>query len=664
MYSAATPVNAIRLPAPELYAERSDPQDSWLDGVGTTVTGLPVLLFPGLQAYRLSHISRATGRHGAALSDLDDAALGKWRQSLWLDIRQNRFTYPNVARSFALIREVAFRTTGMRHYDVQLLGGYAMLKGMLAEMETGEGKTLTATLPAATAALAGIPVHIVTVNDYLAYRDAETMGPIYRALGLTVGHVVHGMSPEARREAYLCDVTYCSNKEITFDYLRDRMTLGQDASNLRLKTERLYGESSRSRRLVMRGLHFAIVDEADSVLIDEARTPLIISTETDPAEEQERAERALKLIEGLERDTDYRIIAAESIVEITEAGKKRLAEVAAGEDDFWSGKIRREEAARQALTAAHLFRRDEHYLVRDGKVEIIDEYTGRVMPDRSWGQGLHQLVEVKEGCAATAQKLPVARMTYQRFFRRYRRLAGMTGTAREVAGELWSLYRLPVVTVPTHMPLRRTRKPDRIFATAERKWREITLRIAELHRRGQPVLLGTRSVATSEIASEYLTTAGLEHSVLNAAQDEHEAQIIAEAGQKGRITIATNMAGRGVDILLGKGVAELGGLWIIMSERHDAGRIDRQLLGRSGRHGEPGCNEVLLSLEDPLLVDNGRAISTLLARLGGPVRHWIGRKAFDGAQHRAERLHSRMRRQLVKLDKQLGTLLAFSGRME
>ncbi len=664
MSSVATPTTAVRLPAPELYAERRDQQESWLDGVGTAVAGLPVLLFPGLQSYRLSHIVRAAGRHAASLRELDDAALAKWRHSLWLEIRQNRFTYRNVARSFALIREVAVRTTGMRHYDVQLLGGYAMLKGMLAEMDTGEGKTLTATLPAATAALAGIPVHVVTVNDYLAHRDAETMGPIYRALGLTVGHVVHGMSPEDRREAYLCDVTYCSNKEITFDYLRDRMTLGRDTSNLRLKTERLYGESSRSRRLVMRGLHFAIVDEADSVLIDEARTPLIISTETDPAEEQEQAERALVLIEGLERDTDFTISAAETLVELTDAGRERLAEIAAGGDDFWSGRIRREEAARQALTAVHLFHRDEHYLVRDGGVEIIDEYTGRVMEGRSWGEGLHQLVEVKEGCRATGQKLPVARMTYQRFLRRYRRLAGMTGTAREVAGELWSVYRLPVVTVPTHRPLRRTRMPDRIFDTADRKWREITRRIAELHRRGQPVLLGTRSVATSEIASGFLSEAGLEHRILNAAQDEHEAQIIAEAGQKGRITIATNMAGRGVDISLDEGVMALGGLWIIMSERHSAGRIDRQLLGRSGRHGEPGCNEVLLSLEDPLLADDGRSLSTFLAGLGGPARHWTGRKAFDRAQRRAERLHSRMRRQLVKLDRQLGTLLAFSGRME
>ena len=664
MYSRASSTNAVRLPPAELYAERRDQTDSWLDAVGHAVTGLPALLLPGLQANRLSHIAATAGRHASELREMDDATLGNWREQLRLDIRQAHFTCRNVARSFALIREVATRVTGMRHYDVQLLGGYAMLKGMVAEMETGEGKTLTATLPTCTAAFAGMPVHVITVNDYLAQRDAETMGPIYRALGLTVGWVVHGMSPEERRAAYLCDITYCTNKEVAFDYLRDRLVLGNDVSNLRLKMERLYGETSRSNRIVMRGLHYAVVDEVDSVLIDEARTPLIISRESNPEDEQRRAEQALKLVETMERGRDFSINLDQRRVELTVPGREKLAELADRIDSPWKSRIRREEAARQALAAISLFMRDEHYLVREGAVKIIDEYTGRIMADRSWGEGLHQMIEVKEGCPATPRKVPLARMTYQRFFRRYRHLAGMTGTARETAGELWSVFGLPVVTVPPNRPLRRTVAPDRIYGTADDKWRMITARVQDLAGKGRPVLLGTRSVAASETASQYLEAAGLRHVVLSAAQDRHEAEIVAAAGQSDRITIATNMAGRGVDIKLGAGVAEVGGLCVVMSERHDSGRIDRQLLGRSARHGEPGGAEVFLSLEDPLLEAVPRFLTSIVDMLPGPLGQWAGRIVFDRAQRRAERSHSRVRRELVAHNQRLGKLLAFSGRAE
>jgi preprotein translocase subunit SecA len=657
-------IAALTLPPTVVYPEREDRQENWLDRLGTMVTGIPALVSPGLRAARLARIVRSVGRHRAEFAALDDDALQDRATELRVELRRAGFAEATVARCFALIREVAERTTGLRHFDVQLLGGFAMLKGMVAEMETGEGKTLTATLPACAAALAGIPVHIVTVNDYLAERDARTMGPVYRALGLSVATVVHGMSPEQRRAAYLADVTYCTNKEVAFDYLRDRMVLGQECGNLRLKLERLYGDTARSTRLVMRGLHYAIVDEADSILIDEARTPLIISGETDPGDEQRKAEQALELVETLEPDRDYRVLLDERSIELTEAGKARLVELAEAGDGVWHGRIRREEAARQALSAKLLFQRDEHYLVRDGKVQIIDEYTGRIMEDRSWSEGLHQLMEVKEGCPATGQKVPLARMTYQRFFRRYRRLAGMTGTAREVVGELWSVYRLPVAAVPTNRPLRRVIGRDRIYPTADGKWRAIAARVAELHGRGRPVLLGTRSVAASESASHYLSEAGLEHVVLNAAQDQHEAEIVARAGQRGRITIATNMAGRGVDIKLEPEVAEHGGLHVIMSERHDAGRIDRQLTGRCGRQGEPGAAEAVLSLEDPLLEQFAAGPLRRLARTPGPLGGWAGHLTFGLAQGKAERVYSRMRRDLVKYDRKLGNLLSFSGRME
>ena len=567
-----------------------------------------------------------------------------------------------VAESFALVREVAGRELGMRHFDVQLRGGFALLRGMVAEMETGEGKTLTATLAAATAALGGVPVHVVTVNDYLAERDAAAMSPVYRALGLSVGIIVHGLTPAQRRSAYACDITYGSNKEMAFDYLRDRLAMSGRPQNLAMKLRRLNRRGQEGDGVVMRGLHFAIVDEADSVLVDEARTPLIISRQTDAENERLWAEAALQLAAELEPDLHYQLRRDERRVELTRQGCELLERVGTSRGGIWLSRIRREESARQSLTALHLFQAGDHYLVRDGKVQIIDEYTGRIMADRSWSDGLHQLVEAKEGCEVTSRKVPMARMTYQRYFRRYRRLAGMTGTAREVTGEFWNVYRLPVLAIPTNRPGRRVRLPTRIYRGTDEKWAAVAARAAEISTRGRPVLIGTRSVAASEAVSARLHAAGLAHVVLSAAQDLQEAEIIAEAGQCGRITVATNMAGRGVDIRIDPQAVGLGGLHVILTERHDARRIDRQLEGRSGRQGDPGSTEALLSLEDPLLeliklpllrrlgaVDSGRLLGNLLFRL---------------AQKRAERTHARARQQLLLQDRKLGVILAFSGGME
>jgi preprotein translocase subunit SecA len=652
--------NVWLLPPPLLFPERAARKQTWLTPLETAVSGVPMVHFRGLQRLRLSRIVALVDRWSAIADRGDDAALRGEAETLRLELRRSGFTDQIVARAFALIRATAMRTIGLRHFDVQLLGGFALVKGMIAEMATGEGKTLTATLAAGTAALASTPVHVVTVNDYLARRDAETMGPIYRALGVSVGVVVHGMKAEERRAAYACDVTYCSNKEIAFDYLRDRIVLGRRAGNIRLKLEKLYGGTGRCDRVVMRGLHLAIVDEADSVLIDEARTPLIISKETDPGDAQHWAEEALELIVGLEPKRDYQILKDERRVELTDGGKDRLAALGEERGGIWRSRMRREEAARQALCAVHLFHRGEQYLVRDDKVQIVDEYSGRIMPDRSWSEGLHQLIEVKEGCPVTGHKAPIARISYQRFFRRYRHLAGMTGTAQEVTGELWNVYRIAVVTIPTNRRLQRKQLRPRIHPTLERKWQAIATRVAELNEWGRPVLIGTRSVAASETLSQCLSERGLAHVVLNAAQDRDEAEIIANAGQKGQVTVATNMAGRGVDILLGEGVAALGGLHVILSERHDAGRIDRQLAGRAGRHGEPGSNEAVLSLEDPLLDILGSSLTYRLATFSSV---FAGR-LFQRAQRKAERGHSRMRRELLKLDHKLGTLLAFAGESE
>jgi preprotein translocase subunit SecA len=647
-----------------LYPEQAERADGWRERVEAAVTAWPMSILPRLAYPRVARLVRVVNQLEPTLRKLDEAALCAKSDELRIALRNVGRHDQVVAEAFALVREAARRELGLRHYDVQLRGGFALLQGKVAEMNTGEGKTLAATLAACTAALAGTPVHIITVNDYLAQRDADEMGPLYRALGLRVGLVAHGQPPAERRASYACDVTYVSNKEIAFDYLRDRLALGRHPQNLRQKLKHLQGDRQIAERVVMRGLHFAIVDEADSILIDEARTPLIISRETESKDEQRWAEDALRLSDELEMDRDYRVLKDERRIELTPPGCERLA--ALGEDwgGIWRSVVRREEAARQALTARHLFHRGDHYLVRDDKVQIIDEYTGRIMADRAWSEGLHQLVEAKEGCPVTGRKIPVARMTYQRFFRRYRHLAGMTGTAQEVAWEFWSVYRLPVVRVPTNRPSRRQLLRARLCQSADDKWRIIVRRTAELTRQGRPVLIGTRSVTASEAISRWLSRAGLKHVVLSAAQDKDEADIIAQAGKRGRITVATNMAGRGVDISLARGVAALGGLHVILSERHDARRIDRQLEGRCGRQGDPGSVEAILSLDDALMeLVNGKLLQRL-AEYRDTMGAWEGLLLLRWAQRRAERSNSRARRDLMRLDRKQGLLLAFSGGME
>lgn len=651
-----------------IYPEREEERERWYDRVETYLSSLVVpWLPPRRRAFgeRIEHINRC----GAAYEDLREGEMLAAAREIGKRLRREGFTDDVVVESFALVRAAATRTVELRPFDVQLWGGLVLLDGMVAEMETGEGKTLTATLAAATAALAGIPVHIITVNDYLAERDATWMGPLFSALGLSVGVIKQGMDPESRRAAYRCDVTYCTNKEVAFDYLKDRIVMWDRPSGMRLRLEKLYGRDSRAHRLLMRGLVFAIVDEADSVLIDEARTPLIISAEPRSAPEHDLYRRVLALAKLMAAKEDFTLRESDRSVELTDRGRVRVAEHDWADAATWTNGPQREELLRRGLSALHLYSRDKHYLVADGKVQIIDEYTGRVMPDRSWEQGLHQLVELKEGCEQTARRETRARISYQRFFRRYRRLAGMTGTAREVARELWSIYRLRVVPVPTNRPLQRRQLPARTALTAGEKWDAVTATIREMQRRGRPVLVGTRSVAASEHLSGLLAAAGLDHRVLNARQDAEEAEIVAEAGELGRITVATNMAGRGTDIRLAPGVAEAGGLHVIATERHEAGRIDRQLFGRCGRQGDPGSCEAVLSLEDELVVVYVprvlRWAAAALLRVPLPAGgRLICVPLFAYAQGAAERLHARMRRNLLKTDVQMEDALAFSGRLE
>ena len=649
----------------KLYPEREEPKLGKVERLAATAGGL---FAPWLRPKpeRFSWIIEAVNTQAQSVDQWTDRKILEESLALRPRLRREGYTQELVGKAFALVREVAHRTLSMRHVDVQLIGGLVLLKGMVAEMETGEGKTLTATLPASTLALAGVPVHIITVNDYLAERDANWMRPIYEGLGLRVGTIVHGMDPAARREAYRSDVTYCTNKEVTFDYLRDRIILWDRPTPIRLQLERLFGEKSRVNQLVMRGLHFAIVDEADSVLIDEARTPLIISSEAEGLYGSQIYKHAMTLAKELVQKKDFHVIWTDRTVELTNEGTTRIHDFDWSQAGFAGNEEQREELVRQALVALYLFDLDKHYLVKDKKVQIIDEYTGRLMADRSWERGLHQLIELKEGCEITSRKETKARISYQRFFRRYLQLAGMTGTAREVAGELWSIYRMRVVTVPTHRPMRRTYLPDRVYRTSEEKWREIVKTIADLHQKESPVLAGTRSVEASEKLSRLLSAKGLPHKVLNARQDKEEAEIIALAGQPGGITVATNMAGRGTDIRLGPGVADQGGLHVIATERHEAGRIDRQLFGRCGRQGDPGTSEAFVSLDDEVITLHvWKPLRWLAgATLGAFVGKWLGRVLFGRAQRGAERLHARMRHNLLKMDEQLSESLAFSGKSE
>ncbi|MFH1984002.1 MAG: preprotein translocase subunit SecA [Pseudomonadota bacterium] len=650
-----------------LRPERADDEAGFLDRLAGQAAAGVLRLAHRRRAWMAGFISTVDG-HGKVLAAATEGALSAETRRLRGALHRDGLRDDHVSRAFALIREIASRTLGKRHFDTQICGGRVLLKGMVAEMETGEGKTLTATLAAGTAALAGIPVHVITVNDYLTGRDADLMGPVYRALGLTVACVVHGKAPAARRDAYGADVCYCTNKEIAFDYLRDWIVLEGRPNRLRLQAEQLYGAAGRTDRLLLRGLHFGIVDEADSVLIDEARTPLIISRAAGGREEHIFMAQALELADRCTPGPHFRVDLGARSVTLTPAGAQQIREWAKPLGPLWTGDVRRAEIVRMALTARHLFRRDEHYLVREGKIQIVDEFTGRVMADRSYERGLQQLLEVKEGCEMTLPPETQARISYQRFFKRYLILAGMTGTAREVRRELWRTYGLSVFPIPTYRKMQRKAYPDRIFSTEAEKWKAVTERVREIHGTRRPILVGTRSVAASETAARKLGAMGLAHQMLNAKQDQEEAGIISRAGETGAVTIATNMAGRGTDIHLGPGVVDRGGLHVILTERHEAGRIDRQLAGRCGRLGDPGSFEAFVSLQDPILEGGRGGLSGWLARRvdgnGSPLWRWLARRAILNAQKKVERMHAKIRKALLGEDARRGDMLSFSGRSE
>jgi len=568
--------------------------------------------------------------------------------------------------ALATLVEVARRILGLRPYPVQIMGAMALYRGVLAEMATGEGKSLTACLPSVLAAWTGRPFHLVTVNDYLAERDAVAMRPFYTFCGVSVGCVTGQTDPRARRLNYGKDVVYTTLKELVADLLRDRLILGSlhDASR-RLIRQRIQPGLRDPEGVVLNGLDSAIVDEADSVLIDEAVTPLIISRAQENRPLVEACETAHRIAGFLELGTDYRVDQKYKEITLTRAGVRRVETHAELLQGIWRGPGRREELVKQALTAREFYRRDHQYVIQDDKVAIVDEFTGRLMPNRTWRQGLHQAVEAKEGLPINDPSETLARLSFQRFFRFFMKLGGMTGTAREATGEFWHIYKLPVLAIPTHRPCIRKVLPDSVFSTEAEKWEAIVKEIDRCHQTGRPVLVGTRSVKQSEKLAAMLKESGLGCNLLNAVRHKEEARIVAAAGERDRITISTNMAGRGTDIKLGRGVAEMGGLHVIAAERHESGRIDRQLFGRCARQGDPGSAQAFMSLEDELIQ---RFVPTpMRKRLAAAIRrrtpgaNRLAEAALTHAQRTAQRMAYRQRRNVLKMDTWLEDALSFTG---
>ena len=598
------------------------------------------------------------------MSELAEAELRRRVLTMRDTFRRGRESRAERVTAFALIREVARRQVDLFPHPVQVAAGIAMESGCVAELATGEGKTLAATLPVTLAGWRGRGCHVITVNDYLATRDADSMRPIYEFCGLTVSAIDSEMKPPDRRVAYQADITYCTNKDVAFDFLRDRLALGQlQGLPSALASKIVDGAGGGTDRLVMRGLAAAFVDEADSVLIDEAVTPLILSGEARNEEAAQAHLDAHRLAEPFEPQRDYRVNPRYHEVELTRSGRAKAEAICEELGGIWSGRRRSEELIVQALTARELFLLGKQYIVEDDKVVIVDEFTGRLMPDREWRDGIHQAVSAKEGLEIQPPKDTLARVTYQRFFRLYAKLAGMTGTAWEARRELWQTYRLPVAQIPTHRPCIREHQLDRHYVKSDDRWSAIVGSIREIHDQGRAILVGTRSVKASEHLSTLLDDAGFEHQVLNATRHKEEAQIIAEAGKTGRITVATNMAGRGTDIKLGRGLADCGGLHVISTERHESGRIDRQLFGRAGRQGDPGSAMAYASLDDELADRHGpKWLRPMLRGNGGRVRGRVGRLYFWLAQRHAERMARQQRKAQVKTDDWLEESLGFAGR--
>jgi preprotein translocase subunit SecA len=611
---------------------------------------------------RLAHWAQVLPRIAAfepELTALSDHELRKRSLSLRYRARSGEPLGRLLPEGYALVREAGRRTLKMRHFDVQMLGGIAMFHRSIVEMRTGEGKTLTATLPMYLNALTGKGCHLATVNDYLARRDAEWMRPIYEALGISLGVIETEMSQNARRKEYACDVVYGTAKEFGFDFLRDRLLLRRIREGQNDLLGGMLGQTRRgsSEKPVQREAGFGLVDEADSILIDEARTPLIISAL--PTEEEKLAvecyDWSAKVVGEFVEDEDYEYDHDKRKAELTREGrqKARLLPKPAAMDTV--GMVNIYQYLERAIMVDREYTLDRQYVVRDGEIVIVDEFTGRLSEGRKWRDGIHQAVEAMQGVEVTVATGQAARITVQDFFLRYENLAGMTGTAESSRRELGKIYRCHVIGVPTNRPVIRKRLPTLIFGTTDRKWEAVADEIEEIHAQGRPVLIGTRSIDKSEILSALLAQRGIEHQVLNANRIAEEADIVARAGLRGKVTVSTNMAGRGTDIKLGEGIDALGGLHVICTEMHDASRIDLQLIGRCGRQGDPGTFRQFLAMDDDLLESGlgpkkAKKLEELGEKANGPLDRY--RRIFRKAQKKVERRHFRDRKQLMYYEKE------------
>ena len=587
-------------------------------------------------------------------AELATKALKKKSLELRFRVKSGEPPAALLAEAFALVRVAAERVLNMRHFDVQVLGGMAMFEGAIAEMQTGEGKTLTATLPLYLHALRGKGAHLATVNDYLARRDAELMSPVFELLGLTVGVIEPGLTSAQRRAAYACDITYGTGKEFGFDFLRDRLLIYKQPDDL-LDALAPAGDSRQESQPVQRGLHFALVDEADSVLIDDARTPLVISALPGEAEQQKVIcfRWAADSVSEFTETTHYTYDHEKRKAELTFNGRQLVRTLPKPAALNAVGLVDIYEYIERAIMVGREFHLDQHYVVVKGEIQIVDESTGRVAEGRKWSNGIHQAVEAKERVEVTVDAGTAARITVQDFFRQYTHVGGMTGTAISSQRELKRIYGRRVAVIPTNRPVQRKTLPTRVFATADEKWQAIADEIDSLHEVGRPVLIGTRTIDKSEHLAKLLCARNIPHQVLNAHRIAAEAEIVAAAGEPGRVTVATNMAGRGTDIKLGKGVAELGGLHVIVSELHDSPRIDRQLFGRCGRQGDPGSVRQFLSLEDEILATAYPQQKVSRLRKTYAKRIASAGDVLRNAQRSVERRHFRQRRILLHQEREI-----------
>ena len=646
--------------------ELPDGLDAWYDAAG----GFIMRRIP--KKYLLMKRAAAVLKLDCMFCDLSEEDLKKEVKKYKEIFMTGRENTRIVNEAFAVVREVCWRVKKMKPYQVQVAGGLAIELGVIAEMATGEGKTLTATMPGVIAGWRGKGCHVMTTNSYLAQRDAEEMGPVYEYCGLTVSYLEDTMQPEERKAAYLADITYCTNKDVAADFLRDQMALGHGNNGTSELLKKISGISqSKAAETVLRGLECAIVDEADSVLIDDGVTPLLISGENPDKEEQSKIYvQARDMAKLFHEKQHYNVDMRYKEILLTKEGEKLLKHESQKLGGIWTGEVRSYELLNQALTVKHFFIRDKQYILDEGKVVIVDEATGRLMPDRFWRSGVHQAVEAKEEVEINADKDTFARISFQKFFRLYKKLSGMTGTGKEAVREFWFYYHLSVIPIPTNRKCLRKQANDRVYINENSKWKAVLREVKKMHVAQRPILIGTASIKDSHIISELLQDEGIEHKVLNAIHHAREAEIVSDAGGLGKVTVATNMAGRGTDIKIPDDAKKAGGLHVIATERFESFRIDRQLYGRSSRQGDPGSAVAMVSLDDQLIKQFGGFLRIFLktTMVFFSIR---GRILFPGirlmlwkSQRKSVKSGRIMRKGVLKSDNWLEQTLGFTGKSE